>query len=164
MGADVYGPMIENLLRSAGEGGLTSNEIIESIQGTNQPFARGLQTARVDSGWGIRAALNRLFQRGKIAKVFEVEKDANGRPVDRPPRVELNQFGEERLVRVGPMRRYRFFLREFMPADRPFLDVKELPPEAAESGAVKVYTPEERARLQAEMAQKNDVQGRGKPE
>lgn len=162
MARDVYGPMITSLLEEARQGGLTSNEIIESIRGIARPAER--QTSFMDTGWGIRAALNRMFRKGLIAKIFEVEKDANGRPVDRPPRVEMTQFGEERIVRVGPMRRYRFYLRGFEPKDRPFVDLKPLPPEREKAGTVKALTREQITKLQAEGKLPNDVQGRGKPE
>ena len=96
-----------------------------------------------------------------IAKMFEVEKDASGRPVDRPPRVEINQFGQERTVRVGPMRRYRFYARGFEP-NLVNAQLEPLPAKVAKSGPVTALTKEQIAQLQAEGKLPNDVQGRSK--
>jgi hypothetical protein len=145
---DVYGPMIKEALTRSGAGGMTSREIIESIKPASE--------------WGLRAALNRLFRKGQIAKIFEVQKDARGRPVDRPDRVVVNQFGEERRVRVGPMREYRFFLRDYAPVGRPNLSIEDLPPAEAGARTIKIYTPEERAALAAEKGLPNEVTQRGK--
>ena len=158
---DVYGPVIIEMLTRAGEGGLTSNEIIQSIRSTKPEASSPHQLDRIDTGWGIRAALNRLFRKGAVAKIFEVEKDANGRPVDRPPRVEMNQFGQERTVRVGPMRRYRFYARGFEP-NLVNTQLEPLPVKVAKSGEVRVLTKEQIAQLQAEGKLPNDVASRGK--
>lgn len=158
---DVYGPVIIEMLTRAGEGGLTSNEIIQSIRSTKPEPSSPRQLDRIDTGWGIRAALNRLFRRGMVAKIFEVEKDANGRPVDRPPRVEMTQSGQERTVRVGPMRRYRFYARGFEPK-LVNTQLEPLPLKVEKSGKVTVLTKEQIAKLQAEGALPNDVAGRGK--
>lgn len=80
---DVYKPMIEEILRDSGRVGSTSSEIIESI-GQRIPA----------SVWGIRAALNRLFKRGLVAKTFVYE------PTEQSP------FGK---------RVYRYYLPEFRP-------------------------------------------------
>ena len=160
---DVYGPMIEEMLTRAGAGGLTSKEIIGSIRQGALPIAPGRQTERIDTGWGIRAALNRLFRKGLIAKIFEVEKDASGKPVERPPRVEINQFGQERTVRVGPMRQYRFYARGFEPKGKINMRLEPLPVEVEKRGKVKVFTAEQRAALQAELLpEQTDVGARGK--
>lgn len=158
---DVYGPTIIEMLKRAGEGGLTSNEIIQSIRSTKPEPSSPHQLDRMDTGWGIRAALNRLYRGGMIAKMFEVEKDASGRPVDRPPRVEINQFGQERTVRVGPMRRYRFYARGFEP-NLVNAQLEPLPAKVAKSGPVTALTKEQIAQLQAEGKLPNDVQGRSK--
>lgn len=158
---DVYGPTIIEMLKRAGEGGLTSNEIIQSIRSTKPEPSSPHQLDRMDTGWGIRAALNRLYRGGMIAKMFEVEKDASGRPVDRPPRVEINQFGQERTVRVGPMRRYRFYARGFEP-NLVNAQLEPLPVKVAKSGPVTALTKEQIAQLQAEGKLPNDVQGRSK--
>lgn len=157
---DVYGPTIIEMLKRAGEGGLTSNEIIQSIRSTKPAPSSPHQLDRIDTGWGIRAALNRLFRRGMVAKIFEVEKDASGKPVERPPRVEMTQSGQERTVRVGPMRRYRFYARGFGP-NLVNMQLEPLPVKVEKSGPVKVFTPEERAKLAAEKGIANEVQERG---
>ena len=159
---DVYGPMIEELLDRAQAKGMTSREIIESIQSLSRPVAPGRQTDHMDTGWGIRAALNRLYRRGLITKVFEFEKDASGKPVERPPRREVNQFGEERLVRVGPMRQYKFFARQFTPWGDPNVQWEDLPEAEVQRGSVKVLSKERIAELQAEGKLPNEVQSRGK--
>lgn len=160
---DVYGPIIESLLSRAREEGLTSREIIESIQRMALPLAPGRQTERLDTGWGVRAAINRLFKSGRVAKIFEVEKDASGKPVERPPRREIDQFGRERTVRVGPMRQYRFYARGFEPKGKINMRLEPLPVEVEKAGKVTVFTAEQRAALQKEMeAKQTDVARRGK--
>ena len=160
---DVYGPMIESLLEQAGAGGLTSKEIIQSIRQVSLPISPGRQIESINTGWGIRAALNRLFRKGRIAKIFEVEKDASGKPVERPPRVEINKFGDERTVRVGPMRQYRFYARGSEPKGKINMRLEPLPVEVEKASKVKVFTPEQRAALQAErLAVQTDVGARGK--
>jgi hypothetical protein len=60
---DMYKVPIRELVAGSGQQGLTTNEIIESI-------SESLPEARA---WGIRAALNRMFKAGELAKMFVYE-------------------------------------------------------------------------------------------
>jgi hypothetical protein len=99
---DDYRTLITGFLAQRGDTGATTNEIIDEVHAAIDN-ARGsdrsedFHVARLDqnsTGWGVRAALNRLWKKGDVEKAFEYR--------DRAPRNGVNP---------GPVRVYRYFAK-----------------------------------------------------
>lgn len=119
MAQNHYGPLITDLLARKGSEGATTPEIISFIQ-TQIDSARTSDTPDPlqfrdvrDTGWGIRAALTRMWKKREVEKAFEY--------VERPPRVVVETYADgrtsEREVPVGPMRVYRYYAPQAVPAN-----------------------------------------------
>lgn len=133
---DRYGIVILRALERVREVGMDTNQLI--TEALEQIPEEG-HTSGTESGWGMRAALNRLFRRGKIAKRFEFQPSTYKRG---DGAVVQNAYGK---------RVYRYYLPQFRPKleDVQFREAQATTAETAPSekgpGVVEepTFTPEE---------------------
>lgn len=116
---DRYGVAIRRFLdRVAGRGATTEQVIDAVLQSTDEDRL----PARVDTGWGIRAALTRLYRKGQVGKIYEylpmsyTRKDGS---------IVTHAYGK---------RTYRYFSRSHIP-DGLLVSVEPLPAQRKEAPA-----------------------------
>lgn len=116
---DRYGAVILRSLAEAGPAGLDTNQLITRAL---EMIPEDDHTSGTQSGWGMRAALVRLFKRGKIAKRFEYQPGTYKRG---DGAVVQNAYGK---------RVYRYYLPTSRPAaaDVEFIEAMAT---AAETGS-----------------------------
>lgn len=109
MGWNHYEPIIADLLQKRGDAGATTDEIITVAQSAVENAGDNTNLRYLDkngTGWGVRAALTRMWKKGLLEKAYEYR--------DRPPRVVVDRYDDgrevERQIAVGPVRVYRYFL------------------------------------------------------
>lgn len=124
---DRYGALILRELDAAGPSGLDTNQLITRAL---EVIPEDEHTSGTQSGWGMRAALVRLFKRGKIAKRFEYQPGTYRRG---DGAVIQNAYGK---------RVYRYYLPTMRPT-APDVEFREVAATAAETGPSASPTEEE---------------------